>query len=89
MNPTYTFDDDALQATPDVKTYVPVVKIIRLTRSDMEEPHPPRIYRVIQDTFSPSQQPKFYKVVRLSARPNSISMSPGPLHVVNAAKRRG
>lgn len=84
---TFDFDDDFAEPLPEVKSYAPWAKIIRVTHSDVEQPH--KIYRVIQDDFLPSDKPSFYKIVELKTKANlKHRPQPGPLHVVSHTKTK-
>lgn len=84
---SFDIDDDFAEPLPEVKSYVPWAKIIRVTHSDVEQPH--KIYRVIQDDFLPSDKPSFYKIVELKHKANVKHLpQPGPLHVVSHTKTK-
>lgn len=83
---TYSFDDDDdfdfEEPLPEIKSYKPWAKIIRVTHSDTNQPH--KIYRIIQDDFSSVDKPTFYKITQLNAKPRTTHQpKPAPLQVVS------
>lgn len=75
-------DDDIAEPLPEIKSYVPWAKIIRIKHTDTNPAH--KIYRVIQDDFLPADKPSFYKIVQLKSKANILHLpQPGPIHLVS------